>query len=120
MSKVITVATVEKTFTFAGVSDLNGVYKVRFANAADRVKVLHRNGHVDIRLVPLDRAMTKHDAILAIMNLEDFGDIDAQQAFDDFFSKTVIAAPKTAVIETADDVDYAAAADALEAELALA
>ena len=120
MSKVITVATVEKTFTFAGVSDLNGVYKIRFANSADRVKVLHRNGHLDIRLVALAGAMTKYEAAMAIKDLEEFADLDAQQAFDDFFSKTAIVAPKTAVIETADDVDYAAAADALEAELALA
>lgn len=117
MSKVITVATIEKTFTFAGVSDLNGVYKVRFANAADRVKVLHRNGHLDIRLVPLAKEMTKHDAVLAIMNLEGFEDLNAQQAFDDFFNKSAVVAPKTVVVE---EVDYAAAADALEAELATA
>ena len=118
MSKVITAVAVEKTFTFAGVSDLNGVYKVRFANAADRVKVLHRNGHLDIRLVPLDRAMTKHEATVAIMNLEDFEDLNAQQAFDDFLSKYTVATPQAVVVT--EDVDYAAAADALEAELATA
>lgn len=114
MANIIT--SVEKTFTVAGVSDLNGVYKVRFANAIDRVKVLQRNGHDDIRLMELGAIMTKHDAIMAIKDLKDFEDLNAQQAFDDFFSKTKAVA-KVAVLE---EVDYAAAADALEAELALA
>jgi hypothetical protein len=117
MSKLITVTAVEKTFTFAGISNLNGVYKVRFANKADRVKVLMRNGHDDIRLFPLANAMTKYDAAMAIKDFAEFADIDAQQAFDDFFTKATIIAPQVIVVE---DVDYAAAADALEAELATA
>jgi hypothetical protein len=71
-------------FTFAGVSDLNGDYKARFANDAMRVKVLDKNGHKDIRLVALPNAMTKRDAVEYIMTLDDFDDIEAQRAFDDF------------------------------------
>jgi hypothetical protein len=54
----------EKTFTYAGVSTLNGVVAYRFANGADRAKVLEKNGHTDIKLFELDTAMTKEAAIL--------------------------------------------------------
>jgi argininosuccinate synthase len=54
----------EKTFTVAGTSNLNGAVKYRFANdLAGRVKVLLKNGHVDVKLVELPYAMTKEDAI---------------------------------------------------------
>jgi hypothetical protein len=46
-----------------------------------------------------------------------YTDINAVQAFDDFFSKNKTV-QKAAVVE--DVVDYAAAADALEAELSMA
>jgi len=132
MSKLITVASAEKTFTVAGVSDLNGVYKLRVANSTDRVKVLMRNGHQDIRLIQLPNAMTKLEAVNYLMSLEHneelliededtallFSDIDAQQAFADFLGK---AAPKVvAKQEVVDNIDFEAAADALEAELAAA
>ena len=53
----------EKTFTFAGVSTLNGTVAYRFANGADRVKVLAKNGHEDIDLRSLPEPMTKAAAI---------------------------------------------------------
>jgi len=54
----------EKLFTVAGTSNLNGVVKFRFANdLKSRVKVLQRNGHTDINLVELPEAMTKAAAI---------------------------------------------------------
>jgi hypothetical protein len=132
MSKLITVNSAEKTFTVAGVSDLNGVYKLRVANSTDRVKVLMRNGHTDIRLIQLPDAMTKLEAVNYLMSLEHdeqlliededtallFSDIEAQQAFADFLGKT---APKViAKQEVVDAIDFEAAADALEAELATA
>jgi hypothetical protein len=52
----------EKLFTFAGVSRLNGVVAYRFANDAGRVRVLERNGHTDIDLRELPTAMTKEAA----------------------------------------------------------
>jgi hypothetical protein len=132
MSKLITVASAEKTFTVAGVSDLNGVYKLRVANSTDRVKVLMRNGHEDVRLIQLPSAMTKLEAVNYLMSLEHdeqlliddkdtallFSDIEAQQAFADFLGK---AAPKVVTKqEVVDNIDFEAAADALEAELATA
>ena len=49
-----------KTFTVAGVSTLNGVTKVRFANDfVSRIKILDKNGHTDVILKEFDAPMTK-------------------------------------------------------------
>ena len=59
----------EKLFTVAGTSNLNGVVKFRFANdLKSRVKVLQRNGHTDIELFELPEAMTKKDAVAYLEN----------------------------------------------------
>lgn len=135
MAKIITNTTAEKTFTVAGVSNLNGVYKLRVANSTGRVKVLHANGHTDIRLIELPNAMTKLEAADYLYSLafdtklieaKDplatyFEDVDAQQAFADFYAKAKVAAPTVATVtEAADDVDFAEAAELLEAELVAA
>jgi hypothetical protein len=66
----------EKTFTVAGVSTLNGKTKLRFANdIALRVKVLARNGHDAIRLIELDTSMTKAEAAKALAANEAFADV---------------------------------------------
>ena len=46
-------------FKVAGVSTLNGVTKVRFANDLTRVKMLAKHGHTDIELRDLPHAMDK-------------------------------------------------------------
>ena len=53
----------DKLFTVAGYSTLNGETKARFATSMDRVKVLARNGHTDIQLQSLPSAMTKEAAV---------------------------------------------------------
>jgi hypothetical protein len=55
----------EKLFSVAGTSALEGVVKFRVANgsAAARTKVLVRSGHTDIKLVDLVQPMSKEDAI---------------------------------------------------------
>ena len=55
----------EKLFTVAGTSSLEGVVKFRVANgsAAARTKVLERSGHIEIKLVDLAKPMSKEDAI---------------------------------------------------------
>lgn len=107
-STVPATTTAEKTFTVAGVSCLKGVYKVRHANNLDRVKVLDKNDHTDVRLIELPYAMTKLEAVQYLIGLptnddiEDtklktyFDDIDAQQAFDDFLSAKAPKPPKPA------------------------
>ena len=59
-----------KSFTHAGVSKLNGEFKVRFANDALRVKVLAKNGHKDIDIVELKHAMTKEEAIAYLLQID--------------------------------------------------
>jgi hypothetical protein len=58
-----------KTFTYAGVSTLNGVIKARFANDASRTKVLSVNGHTNIDLIQLKYAMTKEDAVALLLEM---------------------------------------------------
>jgi len=52
-----------KTFKVAGVSLLNGKYKVRYANNKSRAKVLTKNGHTNVELVVLKEALPKEDII---------------------------------------------------------
>lgn len=59
-----------KSFTHAGVSRLNGEFKVRFANDALRVKVLAKNGHKDIDIVELKHAMTKEEAVQYLIDID--------------------------------------------------
>ena len=60
-------------FTVAGVSKLNGVYKVRFANdLVSRIKNLIKSGHEDINLVSLPNPMEKGEAVKWLMTQESF------------------------------------------------
>lgn len=77
----------DKTFKVAGVSKQNGEYKVRFANDIMRIKVLAKHGHEDIRLAQLDEPMTKMDAILAIADLPEYADAEAQACINDWISE---------------------------------
>jgi hypothetical protein len=58
------------TFTHAGTSRLNGSVKVRFANDALRVKVLEKNGHTEVDLMPLPNPMTKEEAVAFLLKIE--------------------------------------------------
>lgn len=59
-----------KTFTYAGVSRLDGSFKVRYANDAMRVKILAKAGHKDIDLIELKHAMTKEDAVAFLLSID--------------------------------------------------
>ena len=59
-----------KTFTHAGVSKLNGEFKVRFANDSLRTKVLIKNGHTDIDIVELKTPMSKEDAVAYLLSID--------------------------------------------------
>lgn len=59
-----------KSFTHAGVSRLNGEFKVRFANDALRVKVLAKNGHKDIDIIELKHSMSKEEAIAYLLEID--------------------------------------------------
>ena len=58
------------TFTHAGVSKLDGEFKVRFCNDQMRVKVLAKNGHTDIDIVELKTPMTKEDAVAYLLSID--------------------------------------------------
>jgi len=57
-------------FSHAGVSRLNGEFKVRFCNDALRVKVLAKNGHKDIDIVELRHPMSKEDAVAFLLSID--------------------------------------------------
>jgi hypothetical protein len=57
------------SYSHAGVSKLNGEFKVRFANDALRVKVLAKNGHKDIDIIELKNPMTKEDAVAYLLKI---------------------------------------------------
>ena len=88
----------DKTFSVAGISKLNGSYKIRFANDIMRIKVLAKSGHEDIRLADLEGEFSKMDAARMLLTLEDFADATAQATITEYIEdntpKTVKAAPK--------------------------
>jgi hypothetical protein len=68
----------EKTFTVAGTSNLNGVVKFRFANdLKGRIKVLEKNGHTEVNLIELPTAMTKEAAIAYLENMNTEAPVNA-------------------------------------------
>jgi hypothetical protein len=83
----------DKLFTVAGISKLNGDYKVRFANDIMRIKVLAKSGHEDIRLADLETAVTKMDAAQLILGMPEFSDAIAQSTITEYISENT---PKTA------------------------
>ena len=93
-----------KLFTVVGVSTLNGVCKVRFANDPTRVKVLAHNGHTDIVMIQLDEPSTKLDAALFIQELEEFANPVAQQTIADFIDAESGTTPKRASKKTASEL----------------
>lgn len=63
----------DKLFKVVGTSNLNGTYKVRWANdMVTRFKMLHKGGHTDIELFELPEAMTKQQACEWLVDQEVF------------------------------------------------
>ena len=85
----------DKLFTVAGISKLNGEYKVRFANDIMRIKVLAKHGHEDIRLADLEGEFTKLDAARAILAMEDFADASAQATITEYIEDNTPKAKST-------------------------
>lgn len=86
----------DKTFKVAGISKLNGAYKVRFANDIMRIKVLAKSGHEDIRLAELDEAVTKLEAAKLIQGMDEFQDVVAQATIAEYLEDNAPKAPKAA------------------------
>ena len=77
----------DKLFKVAGISKLNGEYKVRFANDIMRIKVLAKSGHEDIRLAELDTAVTKLEAAKLIQGMDEFSDTIAQATIMEYLDE---------------------------------
>jgi hypothetical protein len=77
----------DKLFNVAGVSKLNGEYKVRFATDIMRIKVLAKHGHEDIRLAELDAAVTKLEAVKELATMDEFQDVAAQAAIAEYLDE---------------------------------
>jgi uncharacterized protein YwgA len=87
----------DKTFKVAGISKLNGAYKVRFANDIMRIKVLAKSGHEDIRLAELDKEVTKLEAAQLIQKMDEFQDVIAQATIAEYLEDNAPKAPKAKV-----------------------
>jgi hypothetical protein len=57
-----------------------------------RVKVLAKHDHTDIRLVELDRPMTKLEAAASIATMDEFSDATAQATISEYIADN---SPKT-------------------------
>ena len=77
----------DKTFKVAGISKLNGDYKVRFANDIMRIKVLAKSGHEDIRLAELDNPVSKLEAAMLISGMDEFSDVVAQATIAEYIEE---------------------------------
>jgi hypothetical protein len=85
-------------YSHAGVSKLNGEFKVRFANDSLRVKVLAKNGHKDIDIIELKTPMTKEDAVALLLSINFAnGNKAIQAALEAAADKRGITAPKAKV-----------------------
>jgi len=74
----------DKLFSVAGISNLNGTYKVRFANDMMRIKVLAKSDHTDIRLVDLEKSVSKLEAAKMLLTHADFADAVAQSTITEY------------------------------------
>ena len=57
-----------KQFTYAGVSRLNGELKLRFATDEGRFLVLVKNGHTEVEMIKLTKALDKDAAIKELIS----------------------------------------------------
>ena len=79
-----------KTFSVAGVSTLNGVTKVRFANDfVNRFKILAKNEHQDINLIELGGEFSKAEVCQILMAHPKFQSETAQSAIGEFVARNV-------------------------------
>jgi len=104
----------DKLFKVAGISKLNGSYKVRFANDIMRIKVLAKSGHEDIRLAELDKAVSKLEAARLVQAMDEFQDTIAQATIAEYLEDN---APKAKVAPKAKAPVKAKATKKVDADL---
>ena len=85
-----------KSFTHAGVSKLDGKFKVRYCNDSLRTKVLIKNGHTDIDIVELKHPMSKEDVVTYLLKINfDNGNKEVRAALEAEQGKREPKAPKS-------------------------
>jgi hypothetical protein len=85
-----------KSFTHAGVSKLDGKFKVRYCNDSLRTKVLIKNGHTDIDIVELKHPMTKEEVVTYLLGIDfDNGNKEVRAALEAEQGKREPKAPKS-------------------------
>ena len=85
-----------KSFTHAGVSKLDGKFKVRYCNDSLRTKVLIKNGHTDIDIVELKHPMIKEDVVTYLLSINfDNGNKEVRAALEAEQGKREPKAPKS-------------------------
>lgn len=99
----------DKLFNVFGVSKHNGEYKVRFATDVMRTKVLVKHGHEDIRLVDIEKSVTKYEGITAIKTRPEFADAAAQAAIAEYLEDKAPKAPKAKATKAGPAVSKAKA-----------
>lgn len=52
-----------REFTVIGISQLNGEFRVRYANSMGRVRHLERMGHLHVKMWPLPGAAREEDCV---------------------------------------------------------
>jgi antitoxin component YwqK of YwqJK toxin-antitoxin module len=84
-----------KSFTHAGVSKLDGKFKVRYCNDSLRTKVLIKNGHTDIDILELKHPMIKEDVVTYLLSINfDNGNKEVRAALEAEQGKREPKAPK--------------------------
>lgn len=64
-----------KTYRFVGVSTLNGVTAVRYANEKGRARVLERNGHSAVQLFDTGESLHQMDLVDFMLDQLDAGHV---------------------------------------------
>jgi hypothetical protein len=86
----------EKTYRYVGVArepsvnGVKGVYKVRYANDAGRIKLMKNVwGNTDVDLMELMTPMTKADAVAYLLNCDDYvkNDVEVRECLEQAFDK---------------------------------
>lgn len=89
-----------KSFTHAGVSKLDGKFKVRYCNDSLRTKVLIKNGHTDIDIVELKHPMTKEEVVTYLLSIDfDNGNTEVRAALEAEQGKREPKAPKAKAVK---------------------
>jgi hypothetical protein len=88
------------TYSHAGVSKLDGAFKVRYANDALRVKVLAKNGHTDIDMLEMKYPMSKEDAVAYLISIDfDNGKAEIRAALEAEVDKRSVPVTKEKVVK---------------------